>query len=63
MKLSDFRQNEVMNYWRACQQARHGDDRAMGYNDLYGIASNTDWPLLAKMSANALTAPEALALP
>lgn len=62
MTLSDYRQNEVANYWKACQQARHGEDRASGYNELYGIASNTDWPLLAKMSANAMTAPGAMAI-
>ncbi|WP_277018964.1 MULTISPECIES: hypothetical protein [Paracoccus] len=57
-----FKELEALNYWRASRQAREGEYRAQGYNDLYGIATNTDWPLLAKMSANALLSPDVAAM-
>ena len=62
MQPRPYRENEIFNYWAACQMARHGEDRASGYNEMYGIATNTDWPKLAKMSANALLSPDAAAV-
>lgn len=63
MVATDFRARELLNYWRACREIRHGDEPEAGLDEIYGILSNSEWPMLLNRCVDIMAAPEALALP
>ena len=55
MAARTMREQEAFNFWRSCQEIRHGADPAMGHNEIIGIAMNSDWALLRQRTADVLS--------